>query len=60
VNQWVADTAKMGVAHLGDLFKRVCILGHSYEDAIASLKSMREKKVSSQEDSGKNIGFGGK
>ena len=42
LNKWVKDTDAMSVAHLKELFVAVVILGDPYEEAIETLKSMRE------------------
>jgi hypothetical protein len=42
LDKWVTDTDGFSVAHLKELFVAVVILGDSYEEAIETLKSMKE------------------
>jgi SpoVK/Ycf46/Vps4 family AAA+-type ATPase len=43
LKQWVKDTAEMSLAHLKELFIAVLILKDPYEEAIETLKSMKEE-----------------
>jgi SpoVK/Ycf46/Vps4 family AAA+-type ATPase len=42
LDMWVRDTEGFSLAHLKELFTAVVILDDSYEDAIRTLRSMRE------------------
>lgn len=42
LDQWVADTENMSLAHLKELFQSVVIFGDNYNEAIEALRSMRE------------------
>ena len=50
LKQWVQDTHQMTIAHLKELFIATVILGDSYEDAIATLKSMKESVDNKEND----------
>jgi ATPase family associated with various cellular activities (AAA) len=43
LKQWVKDTAEMSIAHLKELFIAVVILKDPYDEAINTLKSMKEE-----------------
>lgn len=43
LKQWVKDTTEMSIAHLKELFIAVVILGDPYEEAIITLRSMKEE-----------------
>jgi len=58
IDVWVKDTQGMSIAHLKELFIAVCILGDSYDEVVAVLRSMTEDKISSSEDRNINMGFG--
>lgn len=60
LDQWVKDTTGMSLAHLKELFVAVIILGDKYEDAVETLKSMKEVQISSDDDSDNYMGFGHK
>jgi ATP-dependent 26S proteasome regulatory subunit len=55
LDQWVADTDGMSIAHLKELFIQVVILGDSYEESIETLRSMTETIEDKDYDS--SIGF---
>ena len=55
LERWVADTDEMSIAHLKELFIAVVILQDKYEDAIGTLKTMREDL--SDDDYASSIGF---
>ncbi len=57
LRKWVKDTDKFSVAHLKELFVAVVILGDDYNEAIETLRSMKEG-ISSEDDSDKIMGFG--
>ena len=58
LDKWVEDTEQMSIAHLGELFTAVAILGDAYEDAIESLSLMKEERPDSSEDEfRKPVGF---
>lgn len=42
LDRWVADTDKLSIAHLKELFIQVVILGDSYDESIKILKDMKE------------------
>lgn len=42
LDRWVKDTDRMSIAHLKELFVAVTILGDKYEDAVKTLKKMKE------------------
>lgn len=43
IERWVEDTHKMSIAHLRELFIAVVVLGDDYEEAVDTLKTMKEK-----------------
>lgn len=43
LDKWVEDTDKFTTAHLKELFVAVLILGDNYEEAIDTLRSMKEE-----------------
>jgi hypothetical protein len=45
IDQWVEDTEDMSIAHLKELFVQVVIIGDPYEEAINTLKGMKEEIV---------------
>lgn len=51
--RWVRDTDGFSLAHLKELFVAVTILGDPYEEAIATLGTMREFAPSSADDDGR-------
>jgi SpoVK/Ycf46/Vps4 family AAA+-type ATPase len=55
IDQWVEDTEDMSIAHLKELFVQVIIIGDPYEEAIETLKSMKEDLVDKEE--GSKLGF---
>lgn len=57
LKQWVTDTEKFSIAHMKELFIAVHILGDKYEDAIETLKSMREDVDTREPDEGMNTIF---
>jgi SpoVK/Ycf46/Vps4 family AAA+-type ATPase len=58
VDKWVEDTDEFSIAHLKELFTAVVILGDEYEAAIETLRSMREQRISSDEDEARrSMGF---
>ena len=58
VRKWVKDTENMSIAHIKELFTAVMIIGDKYDDAISTLRSMKEDAPSSEDDSIKSLGFG--
>lgn len=42
LKRWVADTEKMSIAHLRELFIAVVVLGDDYNEAIETLRTMKE------------------
>ena len=57
LNQWVKDTKGFSLAHLKELFTSVVILEDDYNDAIETLRSMKEEKLDSSEDRENMMGF---
>lgn len=43
LEQWVKDTKDFSIAHLKELFVAVVILGDTYDDAIKTLRSMKDQ-----------------
>jgi len=56
LEKWVNDTDKFSVAHLKELFIAVIILGDNYEEAITTLRSMKDIPTSTND--GRKMGFG--
>ena len=56
LDRWVKDTDEMSIAHLKELFIQVVIIGDSYDDAIETLKSMKENLEDKDYES--KMGFG--
>jgi SpoVK/Ycf46/Vps4 family AAA+-type ATPase len=54
---WVKDTKEFSIAHLKELFIATVILGDNYEDAITTLRSMRDNIRSSDADNSAKVGF---
>lgn len=57
IKKWVKDTENMSISHVKELFTAVIIIGDKYEDAIKTLRSMKEEKPSSDEDKLSKLGF---
>lgn len=57
IDQWVAETENMSIAHLKELFVTVCILGNSYSDSLEALRGM-SNIPRSDADYDKKVGFG--
>lgn len=51
VNRWVKDTEGFSLAHLKELFTAVVVLGDDYKEAVATLQSMIDVKITSDSDS---------
>ena len=58
LNKWVLDTKNFSIAHLKELFIAVVILGDDYEEAIKTLKSMKETPDSKNKSESQSFGFG--
>lgn len=56
LDRWVRDTDEMSIAHLKELFIQVVIIGDSYEEAIETLKNMKEDIQNKDHDN--EMGFG--
>lgn len=54
IDRWVRDTDEMSIAHLKELFVAVIILGDNYNQALTTLRNMKEQ-CEDKEDAG--IGF---
>lgn len=57
LDRWVNDSDGFSFAHLRELFIAVVILGDSYDDAIQTLRSMKEE-ISSEKDYQERRGIG--
>jgi hypothetical protein len=57
IKKWVRDTENMSIAHIKELFTAVIIIGDKYDDAIKTLKSMKEENPTSEEDKLTKLGF---
>lgn len=55
LKKWVKDTNGFSIAHLKELFIQVVIIGDTYEEAIKTLKDMKEIVKNKDEES--SIGF---
>lgn len=55
LTRWVVDTEGMSLAHLKELFVAVVILGDDYEEAVRTLRTMRENIASSSERPGMGL-----
>jgi len=55
LTKWVKDTDGFSIAHLKELFVQVVIIGDSYEEAIKTLKGMKE--VVKNKDEENSMGF---
>jgi hypothetical protein len=59
LDRWVADTDEFSIAHLKELFTAVVILGDDYDEAVETLKTMKEEYITSDNDERRNpMGFG--
>jgi hypothetical protein len=59
LDKWVEDTEEFSIAHLKELFTAVVILSDDYEDAIETLRTMKEENISSSNDEARRaMGFG--
>jgi hypothetical protein len=57
LKKWVKDSEKFSIAHLKELFVAVVILGDDYDQAIETLRSMKEF-IHSDDDKDRYMGFG--
>lgn len=48
VKKWVTDTENFSIAHLKELFTSVILIGDKYEDALTTLRAMKEEKASAE------------
>jgi SpoVK/Ycf46/Vps4 family AAA+-type ATPase len=55
IDQWVADTEKMSIAHLRELVISTMVLGNTYEETIDRLKNLKTKPKNKKASS---LGFG--
>jgi energy-coupling factor transporter ATP-binding protein EcfA2 len=55
IAKWTADTAEFSFAHLRELFIAVVIIGDEYDEALTTLKSMKEHITSISD--GRKTGF---
>ena len=56
LTQWVKDTKDFSIAHLKELFVAVVILGDNYEEAVNTLRSMKDF-IKGGDDQGGPMGF---
>lgn len=60
LDRWVEDTEEFSIAHLKELFTAVVILGDDYQEAVETLKEMKEEHITSEHDERpKPMGFAG-
>lgn len=59
LDKWVRDTENFTIAHLKELVVAVIILEDPYEDAIKTLRTMKEVAPTSSDEKG-SVGFGSK
>lgn len=57
VDKWCKESKNFTFAHLKELFIAVVILGNSYDESLATLKTMIDTKPKADKD-GNSIGFG--
>lgn len=57
LTKWVKDTEGFSIAHLKELFVAVVIQGDEYDDAIKTLRSMRDQIRHCDDDGGAMMGF---
>jgi len=59
IDKWVEDTDQFSFAHLKELFIATKILGNDYDEALATLKSMRQRVATddSEEFEKNKVGF---
>jgi SpoVK/Ycf46/Vps4 family AAA+-type ATPase len=60
LNDLVAKTEHLSLAHLGELVKAVFIFGKTIEESVSQLKDMSEWISSTQSENKEAIGFGKK
>jgi SpoVK/Ycf46/Vps4 family AAA+-type ATPase len=60
LEEWVAKTDGMTMAHLGEVIKSVLILGNTFEDTIKNLHDLKKTPISRNYDGefAEKIGFG--
>jgi hypothetical protein len=56
IDKWVEDTDKFTIAHLKELFVAVIILEDPYNEAIETLRTMKED-IDERDDDSNNFGF---
>lgn len=59
IEQWVKDTDKFSIAHLKELFVAVVIMGDPYNQALETLKSMKNLVSSNGDEDKQKVGFRG-
>lgn len=61
LTRWAKDTNGLSLAHLKELFVGVALLGDDYKETLDTLKEMRRRRVSAEdeEEFTPGIGFGG-
>lgn len=58
IGRWVEDTDGFSFAHIKELFVGVVILADEYSECLATLTSMKETRLSSDDDFQRKMGFG--
>jgi hypothetical protein len=57
LDKWIKDTSKFSLAHIRELFIAVILLGDKYEDAVKTLREMKEEI--DERDKDQYLGFRG-
>lgn len=57
LERWVKDTKEFSIAHLKELFIATVILGDEYDEAIKTLRSMKDQIRSADAEGGGKMGF---
>jgi hypothetical protein len=57
IDKWAEDSDGFSLAHIKELVVSVVILDNKYDDALETLRSMKEVVLSSEDDEGKKVGF---
>ena len=56
-DKWIADTDKLSIAHMKELFISVNIFGYDYEETLKLLKGMKKKIKNAEEAVQETVGF---
>lgn len=57
MTRWVEDTADFSVSHLKELFTRVMVFGHSYDESLQTIRSMIGRQPDSRDGVRGDMGF---